>query len=78
MNNNETNKFAKSAGKKAGIDIEQMKRAAQNGTLDDFINSNLSPDVKKQLESILSDKSKTEKLLSTPQAKEIMKKLGSN
>lgn len=35
----------------------------------------LSDEQRKRVESILSDKNQTEKLLSTPQAKELMKKL---
>ena len=56
-------------------DIDEFKRAAKEGKTDDFINKNLSPDSAQKLRKILSDKSATEKLLSTPEAKELMKKL---
>ena len=36
---------------------------------------NLSPEQKKQVESILADKNKTQQILNTPQAKELLKKL---
>jgi mannitol/fructose-specific phosphotransferase system IIA component (Ntr-type) len=75
MNNNDINKLFNNAQKKSGIDINDMKQAANAGKLDDFINKNLSEKATKQLKSILSDKSATEKLLSTPEAKELMKKL---
>ena len=53
-----------------------MKQAVDNGRLDDYINQNLSKDVSKQLKDVLSDENKTKELLSSPQAQELMKKLG--
>jgi hypothetical protein len=55
--------------------INELKQAAQKGEVDDFINKNLSPQATKKLKSILSDKAATDKLLATPEAKELMKKL---
>lgn len=75
MNNNEMNKLLKNAQQKTGIDMNQMKQAADSGNLDDFINKNLSKDATARLKNVLSDKEATQKLLSTPQAKELMKKL---
>lgn len=60
---------------RAGFDISKMKAAAENGRLDDFVSKNLSPEAAKKLSSVLSSKEATEKLLSTPQARELMKKL---
>ncbi|MCM1284995.1 MAG: hypothetical protein NC213_04235 [Acetobacter sp.] len=60
---------------KAGIDVSKMKQAADEGKLDDFINKNLSQKASQQLKNVLSNKEATEKLLSTPQAKELLKKL---
>lgn len=57
-----------------GIDIEEMKKAAQQGKIDEFIDKNLSAEATKKLKSVLSDKEATQKLLSTPQAKELLKK----
>lgn len=74
MNNDEMNRIMQNA-KKKGIDVNKMKEAASNGNLDDFINKNLSADATKQLKNVLSNKEAAEKLLSTPQAKELMKKL---
>lgn len=56
------------------INIEQMKKAAQEGKLEDFLNKNLSSQATQKLKSVLSDKEATDKLLSTPQAKELLKK----
>lgn len=75
MNNNDLNKMMKNAQQKTGIDMQKMKQAADSGKLDDFINKNLSSDATKQLKNVLSNKEAAEKLLSTPQAKELMKKL---
>ena len=51
-----------------------MKEAGEKGQLDDFVNKNLSPEASEKLKSVLSDKAACEKLLSTPQAKELLKK----
>ncbi|MEI3289762.1 MAG: hypothetical protein ACLSCS_07670 [Eubacterium sp.] len=61
--------------KKLGFDVNEMKNAAQNGQLDEFVNKNLSQKATKQLKNVLSNKEACEKLLNTPQAKELMKKL---
>ena len=52
-----------------------LKEAAEKGNLDDFVNKNLSQNATKQLKDVLSNKEACEKLLSSPQAKELMKKL---
>lgn len=59
-------------------DINELKNAVNNGKVDDFIDKKLSPEASAKLKSILSDKQATEKLLNTPQAKELMKKLMEN
>lgn len=61
--------------KKLGFDVSKMKEAAEKGNLDDFVNKNLSQNATKQLKDVLSNKEAREKLLSSPQAKELMKKL---
>ncbi len=57
------------------MNINELKAAAQSGNVDDFVNKNLSPEASEKLKKILSDKEATDKLLATPQAKELMKKL---
>lgn len=59
-------------------DINELKNAVNNGKVDDFIDKKLSSEASAKLKSILSDKQATEKLLNTPQAKELMKKLMEN
>lgn len=75
MNNSDMNNLFKNVKKKTGVDVGKMKDAADRGNLDDFIDKNLSPEASKQIKNILTDKSAAEKLLSTPQAKELLKKL---
>ncbi len=57
------------------VDVSKMKEAADNGKLDEFVNKNLSEKATKQLKDVLSNKEACEKLLNSPQAKELMKKL---
>lgn len=59
-------------------DINELKKAVNNGKVEDFIDKKLTPDASAKLKQILSDKQATEKLLNTPQAKELMKKLMDN
>lgn len=75
MNSNEMNRIFKQAHKKTGIDINKLKQAGEQGKLDEFVNKNLSAKATAQLKNVLSDKEACEKLLSSPQAKELMKKL---
>lgn len=75
MNSNELNKLFKTAREKTGIDLNEMKKANESGRLEEFVGKNLSPKKAAQLKSVLSDKQACEKLLSTPEAKELLKKL---
>jgi mannitol/fructose-specific phosphotransferase system IIA component (Ntr-type) len=52
-----------------------MKEAVDKGELDDFVNKNLSKQASEQLKNVLTNKDAAEKLLSTPEARELMKKL---
>lgn len=61
--------------KNNNINVNDFKNAAQNGKLDDYINKHLSKEANQKLQSILSDKQATEKLLNTPQAKQLFDKL---
>ena len=68
-------KLIKNDTKKIGVDVNKMKNAAESGKLDDFIGKNLSSEASQKLKSVLTDKSATEKLLSTPEAKALLKNL---
>lgn len=75
MADNINDEYLKKAAKKANIDINELKKAAQSGSVDDFINKNLSDSASKKLKSVLSNKDAAQKLLSTPEAKELLEKL---
>ncbi|MBQ9531715.1 MAG: hypothetical protein IJR70_06550 [Eubacterium sp.] len=60
--------------KENSINMNELKNAAQNGTVDDFINKNLSNDAAKKVKAVLSDQNTMEKMLSTPEAKALLKK----
>lgn len=75
LSDEQMKKILKNASKKTGVDVNKMKSAAENGKLDDFIGKNLSDEASQKLKSVLSDKSTAEKLLSTPEAKELLKNL---
>ncbi len=67
-------KIMKNASSK-GVDVNKVKKAAESGNIEDFIGKNLSPDASKKLKSVLTDKASAERLLSTPEAKELLKNL---
>lgn len=71
MRNDDINSLAK----KANINLDELKAAAQNGNVNDFIDKKLSPSASKKLKEVLSDKNATNQLLSTPQAKALLEKL---
>ena len=56
-------------------DINELKKSVESGNIDDFIDKKLSPEASKKLKNVLADKSATEKLLNTPEAKALLKKL---
>ena len=56
-------------------DINELKKSVENGTVDDFIDKKLSPQASKKLKEVLADKSATQRLLDTPEAKSLLQKL---
>ena len=60
--------------KKTGISSEELKKAANTGDLSNLV-KNLGKDNTQKIEKILSDKESAMKLLSTPKAKALLKKL---
>lgn len=67
-------KLSNAAGR-MNINIDELKKATSSGNIDDFIDKNLKASEAQKLKQVLSNKDATEKLLSTPQAKELLKKL---
>ena len=60
--------------KENNINVNELKQAAKNGNVDDFIDKNLSGDAAKKIKQVLGDKNMMEKMLSTPEAKALLKK----
>ena len=56
-------------------DINELKKSVENGTFDDFIDKKLSPQASQKLKEVLADKSATQRLLDTPEAKALFQKL---
>ncbi len=64
---------------KENLSVEELLKLAEsskNGELLNAVQGRLSEDKQKQLFSVLSDKEKTEKLLSSEKAQRLMKKFG--
>ena len=56
-------------------DINELKKSVENGTVDDFIDKKLSPQASQKLKEVLADKTATQRLLDTPEAKSLLQKL---
>lgn len=67
------NNFNLSNGK--SIDVNELKKAVETNKTQDYIDKKLSPDAAKKLKTVLSDKQTMEKMLSTPQARELLNQL---
>ncbi len=68
------NALLNEASKKLGASPEKIKKAAESGNISEIL-KNLGNKQSEKISQILSDKSQTSKLLSSPQARELMKKL---
>lgn len=69
------NKILNNAQGKTNININELKKAADSGNLDNFVDKNLSSNDSEKLKKILSDKSAVENLLKSDAAKDLMKRL---
>lgn len=58
-------------------DYEEIKKAVQNGNLNKAL-SQLTPEQSKQVQKLLSDEATAKKLLSTPQAQALIRRLSKN
>ena len=56
-------------------DINELQKAVNSGNVNDFIDKRLTPEQSAKIKRVLSDKNAAEKLLQSPQARELMKKL---
>ncbi len=73
-NNEELQKLLNTAAQRLGTQPEQLKQQAENGTLQKMLGRLNANDAAK-LQQVLNDKEAANKLLSTPQAQMLMKKL---
>jgi hypothetical protein len=74
MQNNEQSKFIDMAAQKLGINPEQAKKAAEGQNGQQLLNS-LSEEDRNKVSKVLSDPELTRKILSSPQAKNMLKNL---
>lgn len=61
--------------KNNNINLNDFKDAAQKGNLDNYINNHLSKQANDKLKNVLSDKEQVQKILNTPEAKQLFDKL---
>ncbi len=76
-NKNQLDNLANIASKHLGTSPDELKKAAQNGNVQNLL-SNMSPMQAQQIQKILSDENAAKKLLSTPQAQELLRRLSKN
>jgi hypothetical protein len=74
LNNNEMNSLLNSVSEKLNCSPQQLKSNLENGNLNSVINKMNSSQAKK-IQKILDDPKESEKLLNSPQAQAIIKKL---
>lgn len=65
------------ASQRLGTSPESLKKASEQGNVQDLL-SGLSGDQAKKVQQILNDKEASQKLLNTPQAQALLKKLMGN
>ncbi len=75
--NNSFDDLLKRAGKSMGTSPDELQNAAKNGNLGDIFKK-MDKKTLSQVEKILKNKDETEKILSSPQAQELLKKLKKN
>ena len=61
--------------KNSNINIDELKAAAQSGNAEQYISRALPKDASDKIKKILANKEETQKILSTPQAKDLLNKL---
>ena len=64
----------RAAAQQLGADPQKLKASAQNGSIEGLM-KNLRPQDAQALQKVLADKDATAKILATPQAQALMKKL---
>lgn len=73
-NNPNFENLLKSVSDKLGKSTEELKKASETGNIENLL-GNLRPNDAQKIQKILSDKNAANKILSTPQAQSLIKKL---
>ena len=73
-NNPNFENLLKSVSDKLGKSPEELKKASETGNIENLL-GNLRPNDAQKIQKILSDKNAAKKILSTPQAQSLIKKL---
>ena len=73
-NNPNFENLLKSVSNKLGKSPEELKKASETGNIENLL-GNLRPNDAQKIQKILSDKNAANKILSTPQAQSLIKKL---
>ncbi|MEI3542594.1 MAG: hypothetical protein V8P98_07350 [Acutalibacteraceae bacterium] len=73
-NNQNFENLLKSVSDKLGKSPEELKKASETGNIENLL-GNLRPNDAQKIQKILSDKNAANKILSTPQAQSLIKKL---
>lgn len=74
MNNNNMDNLLKLLSSRMGVSPDKLQQSAQNNNLADLLKS-MDKTQAEKLQQILNDKDKTNKLLNSPQAQALIKKL---
>ena len=75
--NNNLDNLTQQAGRQLNMRPEQLKKSAQSGDMQSILDS-MTDEQAKHVQSILNDKTALNRLLSSPQAKAILKGLQNN
>lgn len=73
-NNRDFENLLQSVANQLGKGPEELKQASQKGDIENLL-GNLNPSDAQKIKKILSDKNMANKILSTPQAQSLIKKL---
>ena len=73
-NNQNFENLLKSVSDKLGKSPEELKKASETGNIENLL-GNLRPNDAQKIQKILSDKNAANKILSTPHAQSLIKKL---
>lgn len=73
-NNENLQNLINTASQRLGTSPDKLKKASQQGNVQDLL-SGLSNDQAKKVQQVLNDKEASQKLLNSPQAQALLKKL---